>query len=99
MVVAVEEEIPLNPLLKELEMMEDQEEVVLLVNQELLDQVVLEILPLQVLLKEMMEEQVQILLLPRVQITEALAVELMLLVQMDQLPQEVVLVVLVQLVQ
>jgi len=92
---AVEEEIPLNPLLRTLEMMEDQEEVVVLLDLDLLDQVVLEILPLQLLLKEMMEEQVfvqQILL-----ITEEPVAEHRVLVQPEQFPQEVGLVAPVQL--
>ena len=91
----MEEPIPLNPLLRNLEMMEDQEEVVVLLDLDLRDQVVLEILPLQLLLKEMMEEQVfvqQILL-----ITEEPVAEHRVLVQPEQFPQEVGLVALVQL--
>jgi hypothetical protein len=54
-VEAVEEEIILNLLLKVLEMMEDQEEVVHLILV-ILEQLVLETLPLQLPLKVMMEE-------------------------------------------
>ncbi len=55
MVEVVEEEI-LQRLLITLENQEDQEEVVVLVDLDLLEQLVVEIIPLQLPLKEIMEE-------------------------------------------
>ena len=91
------EPILLNPLVKKLENQEDQEEVVFLADLDALVQLVLEILPLQIPLKEVMEELVvlQTILI----IMEAVVVELVLLVLLEHLPQEVVLVVLVQQIQ
>tara|TARA_R110002020_G_scaffold197633_1_gene398722 strand:+ start:148 stop:456 length:309 start_codon:yes stop_codon:yes gene_type:complete len=93
----VEEEIVPNLLLKKLELQEDQEEVVFLADLDALVQLVLEIIPLQLPLKEVMEELVvlQTILI----IMEAVVVELVLLVQLEHLPQEVVQVVLVKQIQ
>jgi|TARA_R110000803_G_scaffold184672_1_gene247006 hypothetical protein len=54
--VVVGPTVILNPLLRTLENQEDQEEVVVLVDLDLLEQLVVEIIPLQLPLKEVMEE-------------------------------------------